>query len=176
MARIPYSEKAKTSNYEITENGALVVRNAWLPYKNFSAAPTKVNPQGGKIGFSLLIDEPVARELISMGWNIKEKEGEEGEDNYFITDVIVNPDSKWPPVFLLFTEFNGKKSSRTIERDEFGKIDRGFNIKRIDLVVSLARGGGRYLQEIRITERPQRSYFRDDEYAEYYDYDEEDCE
>lgn len=163
MAAMSYAEKARLSNYEI-ENGLLVVKNAWLLWRNFAGDPNK---NYGHRGFTLLLDETIAGQLIDLEWNVKKREPKnEGDEPYYITEVSVNPDCLYPPVFILYTEFNGKKSAREMTPDEIWKIDEKIRIQRADVVVSRARQGGRYLQELRITERSQKSYFGD-EYAAY---------
>lgn len=174
MAYTSYAEKAKQSEFEIIENGDLVVRNAWMIYRNFAGAPDTFHPKGGYRNFSLLIDEPTAKTLIDMGWHIKQKPGrEDGDEDYYLTEVTINPDSKFPPRLTLYTEFNGKKGTRELTVDDYAAIDKDIRIQKADLIVHLARTGGRYLQELRLVEKPQRSYLNDDEYADYY-YDSDD--
>lgn len=169
-----YAEKARLSNYGIEDDGTLVVKNAWMLWKNFAGAPDPMyHPQGGYRSFTLLLDEDTAQRLSDMGWNVKTKINKNNpeEEPFYTTDVQVNFNCQRPPVFTLYTEFNGCKSQRALDIDELGKIDDGkIRIQRVDLTVSLSRKGGRYLQEMRIIEKPQRSYFNDSDYADYADY------
>jgi len=157
MARLSDAEKARLSFYEIIDNRHLGVKNAWMKYRNFAGNPDKnYKPSDTTRRFSLLIDEPVAQRLIELGWNVKKKDpSNEEEESYYITDVVVNMNSKWPPKITLVTEFNGETTETPIDIDDLEKIDKGeIRIKRADLVVNLASGGGRYLDGLRIYERP----------------------
>ena len=164
MASMSYAEKAKLSNYELMDNGTLVVRNAWLLWRNFAGDPNK---NFGHQGFTLLLDEEVAEQLIDAGWNVKKRMPQNEEDApYYITEVSVKTDCKYPPVFILYTELNGEKGSHEMGPDEIWQLDEKIRIKKADLVVKLASKGGRYLQELRVTERSQKSWFGDD-YSDY---------
>lgn len=173
MAAMSYAEKARLSNYEITEdsrgNEILIVRNAWMLYKNFAGDPAKnYKPGDHSRRFSLLLDEPVANDLKNLGWNVKKKDARnEDEDPYYITEVTVNLDCLYPPKFQLYTELNGQYNEPIdIDPVDFIKIDNGeIRIKAAEVVVSLAKTGGRYLQELRIYERPQRTGWLDGDYA-----------
>ena len=171
MAMMSDAEKARLSNYEITEKGVLVVRNAFMKYKNLSGDPSKnYKPSDFSRRFSLLLDEPVAKDLIDMGWNVKKKDGrEEGDDPYYITEVTVNLDCLYPPKLLLYTELNGQYNDPVeMTPDDLVKIDRGeIRIKSADLAVSLAKTGGRYLQELSVYERPQRTGWLEGDYARH---------
>lgn len=171
MAAMSYAEKARLSNYEITEKGALVVRNAWMLYKNFAGDPAKnYKPGDHSRRFSLLLDEPVAKDLMNQGWNVKKKDARnEDEEPYYITEVTVNMECKYPPKIMLYTELNGEYNEPVeIDIADFIKIDNGeIRIKVAEVVVSLAKTGGRYLQELRIYERPQKSDWLDGNYARH---------
>ena len=165
MASMSYAEKARLSNYEIDENGYLIVKNAWLLWRNFANDPNK---NFGRWGFTLLLDEDIANKLMADGWNIHVKQPRTpDEEPFYVTDVMIKTDCKWPPMFYLYTEFNGQKSYREMSYDEIGDLDEKIRIRRADVVVNRAGKGGRYLQELRVFERPQTSRLGYDDYSDY---------
>lgn len=182
MARLSEAERARLSNYELIEeerrNPVLVVRNAFLKYKNFAGDPEKnYNKKDPARKFCLIIDEPVAIDLISRGWNVRKRDpNNEGDEPYYLTEVTVNLDSLYPPTLQLFTELNGQYNEPIkIDPEDFIKIDRGeIRIKTVDVAISLAKGGGRYLQELSIYERPQRTGWLEGDYARHNAYQQAD--
>lgn len=170
MAAMSYAEKARLSNYEITEDGKLVVYNAWMLYRNFAGDPAKnYKPSDTSRNFSLLLDEPIAKRLMELGWNVQTKDAKtEDDEPYYVTKVTINPNSKFPPKIFLFTALDGVMAKTEMEIEDYYKIDNGeIRIKSADLAVSLAKAGGRYLQELKIYERPQKSgWLRDRNYEE----------
>jgi hypothetical protein len=49
----------------------LTLRDQQIVFRNFAGAPDQFNKEGGKRGFSLLLDEPQALVLQRAGWNVK---------------------------------------------------------------------------------------------------------
>jgi hypothetical protein len=145
------------SKFEMLINGNLNVENAAMIYKNFSGKPTRVNPQGGKRTFSLVLNREVAEKLNNMGWNVKVKEVRdqqvEGEisrtvnwedylNNYenefdhalIYTEIVVNENSDYPPKIYKVSEFNGEKSMALIPPDQWYRLDES-DLMNVDLVI-----------------------------------------
>lgn len=134
------------SKYEMLINGNLNVENAAMIYKNFSGKPTRVNPQGGKRTFSLVLNREVAEKLNDMGWNVKVKEVRdqlaEGETTRTVsfddfvnhystefdhalmyTEIVVNEFSEYPPKIYKVSEFNGEKTMALVPADQWYRMD-----------------------------------------------------
>ena len=134
------------SKFELLINGNLNVERAAMIYKNFSGKPTRVNPQGGKRTFSLVLNREFAEKLNDLGWNVKVKEVRdqlaEGEmtrtvslqdyiANYqtefdhalMYTEIVVNENSEYPPKIYKVSEFNGEKTMALVPPDQWYRMD-----------------------------------------------------
>ena len=134
------------SKFDLLINGNLNVERAAMIYKNFSGKPTRVNPQGGKRTFSLVLNREFAEKLNDMGWNVKVKEVRdqiaEGEmtrtvgfqdyiANYqtefdhalMYTEIVVNENSEYPPKVYKVSEFNGEKTMAIVPPDQWYRLD-----------------------------------------------------
>lgn len=128
-----WANRANTeSEFSWNEYGDLIVKNAVIMqgktktgyWSNFSGAPTALNRQGGKRSFNLVLSEGMAMELIEMGWNIKHMEPlNEGDDDLYYTDVILNMNSQYEPRVFLATKWNGKTTINRLHGDMVNKLD-----------------------------------------------------
>ena len=145
------------SKFDLLINGNLNVENAAMIYKNFSGAPTMVNPAGGKRTFSLVLNKEFAERLDELGWNIKVKEVrdqlDEGErtrtvswqdyvtsyqtefDHALIyTEVVVNENSDYPPKVYKVSEFNGEKTMAIVPPEEWRRLDES-ELMNVDITI-----------------------------------------
>ena len=130
-----YASRAKESTFSWDEGGNLVVENAVLFWTNFKGGPTKVNAQGGKRTFNLALPEEVAMEMRENGWNVKEREPfDEQDDILYFTECVLNMNSNYEPRVLLCSEWNGKKSMNRLHGDSVGKLD-GMRFENVDAVI-----------------------------------------
>jgi hypothetical protein len=145
------------SKFELLINGNLNVERAAMIYKNFTGKPTRVNPQGGKRTFSLVLNEEYAARLHNDGWNVKVKEvrdtpvegemtqtvsWEDYDNNYrgvfdhglIYTEIVVNENSEYPPKVYKVSEFNGEKTMALVPPDQWYRLDES-ELMNVDLVV-----------------------------------------
>ena len=145
------------SKFELLINGDLNVENAAIIFKNFAGDPTRVNPQGGKRTFSLVLNEDMARRLHASGWNIKVKEikdvyveGENGitvswpdyDANYrerfdnamIYTEIVVNENANYPPNIYKVTELDGEKSMIQVPPAQYYRLDKE-ELFSVDVVI-----------------------------------------
>lgn len=149
------------------------IENARLVFRNFSGKPDKFNPQGGKRGFSVVIEDPsFAEELKREGWNIKQfnkRDDEEEEPEHFI-DVKVSYGNVSPHIYLCT-----KRNKTLLTEETIGSLDYA-EISKVDIVIRP------YHYEVRgnsgISAYVKTMYVTvvEDEFASKYEYDDEDLE
>ena len=130
-----FASRAKESIFGHDERGNLTVENAVIFWTNFKGEPTKFNPQGGKRTFNLALSEEVAMDLRENGWNVKERQPyDEDDDILYYTECVLNMRSQYIPRVFLCTEWNGKKSMRRLYDDNVGELD-GMRYENVDVVI-----------------------------------------
>ena len=126
---------AKEAQYTRLANGDLEVRGAAIIYKNFSGEPTQFNPSGGKRTFALVVPQDIADKLVEDGWNVKHRPPrEEGDDEMFYTEIVVNLNSQFPPKLHLVTRYGDRETKIDIDETNIDELDKNFLID-IDLIV-----------------------------------------
>lgn len=115
-------------NFITTDRGKrmLEINDARIIFKNFSGAPTKVNPRGGEISFSVVIpNQEMAEELsndineLGAGWNVRLREPrEEGDEPLYHLPVKVRFNN-WGPIVQLIS--NGNKIE--LDEESIGMLD-----------------------------------------------------
>lgn len=131
-----YTDTAKrVYNCNITRlvDGNLRVENAVIIFKNFGGQATQFNPTGGKRTFSVCLPKEWADILKEDGWNVRERQLDEGEVIYF-TEIVVNENSKFPPRLYMKTEYNGEKRLTLLTPDQYFRLDQDM-IMDIDLEI-----------------------------------------
>lgn len=128
-----WTSRAKNSQFSRDMNGNLQIRDAVImqgrnqngSWSNFSGHPTKVNPQGGKRTFNVVLTEDVATELQNEGWNIKmiPPRTDDQEDNLYFTEIVLNMEKKVEPDVYLCTEWAGKKKKTRLHGDDVAQLD-----------------------------------------------------
>lgn len=135
----------------------LTLRNVRIIFRNFAGAPTRFNAAGGKRTFSILLNETEAKELSSMGFNVKAlKQRDPDDDPAFHLPVEVSYRVK--PPRIVFISNQGRKRT-VIDEDTVGLIDYT-EIEKIDLTINPyqwemenARGVKAYLKTMYVTIR-----------------------
>lgn len=120
-----YADIAKKINdTKITRmvDGNLRIENAVILYRNFTGAPTNLNPVPGKRTFNVCLTKEWADILTQDGWNVKSRELEEGDVIYH-TEIVVNEKSAYPPHLYLLSEYNGKKTATLLSPEQYRKLD-----------------------------------------------------
>ena len=111
----------------------VTLRNVRIIFRNFAGAPTRFNAAGGKRTFSILLNEVEAKELGSMGFNVKAlKQRDPDDDPAFHLPVEVSYRVK--PPRIVFISNRGRKRT-VIDEDTVGLIDYT-EIEKIDLTIN----------------------------------------
>ena len=111
----------------------VTLRNVRIIFRNFAGAPTRFNAAGGKRTFSILLNETEAKELSSMGFNVKAlKQRDPDDDPAFHLPVEVSYRVK--PPRIVFISNQGRKRT-VIDEDTVGLIDYT-EIEKIDLTIN----------------------------------------
>lgn len=122
-----YTDIARKVNNETTitrmVDGNLRVEHAAVLFRNFSGNPTDFNPNGGKRTFNMCLPREWAETLRADGWNIKERQLEEGETIYH-TEIVVNENCNYPPHLYVLTDFMGKKCLTQLPPEQYKKLDQ----------------------------------------------------
>ena len=159
-----------TYSYRLDQFGQptkdVVVENAAIVFRNFSGAPTLLNPDGGKRSFCLVVTEEVANTLRADGWNVKFRAPrDENEDGYYYTQVNVNMESKYPPRVVLVSTLNGNRVKRELKGNEVQRLDK-LRLEGIDLCIHPYEHGRPgpfkvkgYLSEMAATQAEERTFF-----------------
>ena len=119
---------------EITRDvatGTLLIRGAKIlagSFRNFSGAPDKFNPQGGKRYFNVAIEDPeAAQQMVEDGWNVKIRPPrEEGDAPFSYLKVAIafpRPGTKARPLDIIM--FNGK-GANPLDEETIGLLDGAF--------------------------------------------------
>ena len=111
----------------------VTLRNVRIIFRNFAGAPTRFNAAGGKRTFSILLNEAEAKELGSMGFNVKAlKQRDPDDDPAFHLPIEVSYRVK--PPRIVFVSNRGRKRT-VIDEDTVGLIDYT-EIEKIDLTIN----------------------------------------
>lgn len=147
------------------------IENARLVFRNFSGKPDKFNSQGGKRSFSVVLeDSEFAKSLIREGWNIKQfnpsPDSDEEPEHFISVKVSYN---NVPPHIYLCT----KKSKTLLTEETVGSLDYA-EISNVDIVITPYQyemngrsGISAYVKTMYVT-------VVEDEFADKYDYEEDD--
>lgn len=126
---------AKEAKYNFMANGDLTVEGAAIIYKNFSGEPTQFNPSGGKRTFSLVVPQNIADELVNRGWNVKHRSPrDEGDDDMFYTEIVVNMGSMYPPKVALVFKYGDHANMKELDADSISELDKNI-LMDIDLII-----------------------------------------
>lgn len=127
-------EKANQSTYNRLVNGDLSIENAVILWTNFEGRATKFG-ESGKRTFNLALSEEMAEQLDAEGWNIRCKEPrQEGDDPLYLTEVVVNMESQYPPNVVVYSNYRGNKKAVRMTSDTIKELDR-IDIDNVDLVI-----------------------------------------
>lgn len=112
----------------MSERGETVsIENARIIFRNFAGKADKFNPQGGRRGFSVILDHDISQQLAEEGWNVKFLRPRDDEDEPLpYLPVKVNYGAIPPNIFMITS--NGKtlldeKSVATLDYAEISNVD-----------------------------------------------------
>ena len=131
MNYIEAVKAVNNSTFTVLADGNIRVDNAVIIFKNFAGKPTNLNPAGGKRTFNLVVTAEIGERLKSQGWNIKDRELDNGETMYY-TEIVVNDQSSYPPKIFKISEFMGQKNMTLLKPDQYAKLDQD-NLVNIDM-------------------------------------------
>lgn len=131
-------EAVQNSQFYFKDNHTLEVQNAVIIWTNFRGEANRFGNTART--FNLVLTEPVAEELDSQKWRVRSVDSGNVDENgnpilIKFVNIKVNIDSAYPPTVTLYTEYNGKKSRKTLDKDTIGELDRA-DIKMVDCVVN----------------------------------------
>lgn len=161
-------------NFRTTQGGKrfLEINDARIIWKNFKGEPTKFNPRGGELSFSLVIpSQELADDLMNdvneygVGWNVRVLEPREEGDEPLIHLPVKVRFNDWGPNIHLVTNGNQVK----LDEETVGMLDDiiigsvDLDIRASDMVVQDTPYRTAYLSGMRayqiVTDR-----FAEDEY------------
>lgn len=135
----------------------LEIEDARITFRNFSGVGDKFNREGDK-NFSLVIpDEETAEELRKDGWNVKEKEMEDGTV-YYRLPVKVKFNNRGPAVYVL----SGKNTPLKLTEETISMLDEidianiRMDLRPYDWEVNGKNGRTAYLQAMEVTQNIDR--------------------
>jgi hypothetical protein len=92
-------------------------------FKNFSGAPTKFNPQGGKRTFNIELDPELAQQLIDEGWNVRLRTPrDEDEEPLHYMEVTCRFDNYPPNMFMIAGKVRTRLDEESVSELDYGRI------------------------------------------------------
>lgn len=95
---------------------SVILEDVDIVFRNFSGAPERFNPAGGKRNFSVILPEDTAQRMMREGWNVKQMNRREGDDPdhvppYYLKVNVSFPraDSRGKPPTLVLITSGGRK-------------------------------------------------------------------
>lgn len=79
-----------------------LVEDVDIPFKNFTGAPTRLNPKGGTRDFAVGLSREDADRLLEAGFKVKHRPETDEYPESFILNVKINLEARYPPhIYLL---------------------------------------------------------------------------
>ena len=126
---------AREAKYTRLANGDWSIEGAAIIFKNFGGEPTQFNPNGGKRTFALVVPQDIADKLVEEGWNVKHRPPrEEGDDDLFYTEIVVNLESTYPPRLHLVTRYSTRETMLDLDATTISELDKNV-LFDVDIVV-----------------------------------------
>lgn len=140
------------------------IEGARIIFRNFSGKPDKFNPQGGKRGFNVIIDDmKVADKLAADGWNIKMlNPRDESEEPTPFLPVKVNYGAVSPTIYMIT-----KRNKTLLNEDTIGLLDNA-DIENVDIIIRPYQYDVRGEQGIAAYVKTMYVVIREDEFADKY--------
>lgn len=140
------------------------MEGARIIFRNFSGKPDNFNPQGGKRGFNVIIDDPkLADKLAADGWNIKVlKPRDETEEPTPFLPVKVNYGAIAPAIYMIT-----KRNKTLLNEDTIGLLDNA-DIESVDIIIRPYQYDVRGEQGIAAYVQTMYVVIREDEFASKY--------
>lgn len=149
----------------------ITIENARIIFRNLSGKPDKFNPQGGKRGFSVVIDDPkFAEELKKEGWNVKQfkpRDEEEDEPGQFLQVKVLYSDRSNPHIYLCT-----KKNKTMLNEETVGSLDYA-EISSVDIVIRPYEYDVRGQKGVAAYVKTMYVNIVEDEFADKYDFEDE---
>lgn len=164
------------SIFSFNDYGHLVVEHAAILWSNFGGNKREgLSSNSDKRTVNLVLSDDFADRLASEGWNVRERSSNrEDEPSTKFTELVLNPESEYPPKVWLLNDYNGDKTRQLIKTDaELKKLD-GFTYSDITIEINPYVHGRKnsagttikgYITEIVLVQQIDNSIM--DKYAEY---------
>lgn len=113
------------------QDNTVLMEGVRIIFRNFSGKEGQYNREGDR-NFAVLLDQRVATDLATDGWNVKwlkPREEDEGEDPQAYLQVSVNFKGRPPRIVLLTST-----KRRNLDESEVEDLD-WVDIKNVDLIV-----------------------------------------
>jgi len=114
------------------DTGLLEIENARLVFLNFAGAEKQYNRPGDR-NFCIILDEPIAQDLLREGWNVKrlrQRDPDSNEPGDAYLEVKVSFKGPRPPRILLITS-----RTRTPLTEELCELVDMVDIQTVDVIV-----------------------------------------
>ena len=111
-----------------TNKSELVFENAHIIFRNFTGSPDDWHRQGSPRSFHVVLEEDVANDLLSAGWNVKKREDKKNPGEYYYTLQVFLRFDIYPPTIFQITCAGkkimlGEEHMSLLDHEEFENVD-----------------------------------------------------
>jgi len=104
--------------------GDAQIDNCRITYRNLEGKPDDYNPQGGKRGFSVILEPAIAEAMAKDGWNVKQRPPkEEYTEPLYHLPVTVRYNQYPPSIYLLTSRGKTLLTEDTVMALDFANIE-----------------------------------------------------
>lgn len=101
----------------VRSDNNITIEDAQIAFRNFSGREDKFNKAGDR-NFAILLDEPLAEEMLRAGWNVKHLKARDDEPPQAYIQVALSFKNR-PPKILILTS----KNKTYLSEDEVETLD-----------------------------------------------------
>jgi hypothetical protein len=114
-------------------------RDTQIIFRNFTGKPTPFNPEGGERGFSVLLDEELAKELQARGLNIKPlNRREEDDEQMYHLPVAVSYKIRPPRVYMVTGDGGALPLRKTMLTEELLHMMDNLELAAAHMVIAVS--------------------------------------
>src|SRR5436190_10757159 len=116
------------------QDGTIVMEGVKIVFRNFAGKEGQYNREGDR-NFAVLLDEKIAQDLASDGWNVKwlkpREDADEGDEPQAYLQVSVGYGKGRPPTVVVINQDDQRVN---LDEHTVGELD-WYDIKNVDLIV-----------------------------------------